>query len=178
MELFVAICSCLSAAICSYLQLSGAIWSYLELSGAICNYLQLSGPIWSFLELSEQTYSPQRHKPRNHKPTIQNPEHTNQKVGGRRKRRLPVDPPPPARRGRGVPDAFANSDEFVSICRLQKLFGDPGSSADHPGRKHLFTHPPYFSKLFIFGAAQKSSKIGPLSNPSKISKIRSPGAQS
>ena len=41
-----------SAAVCSYLELSGVSWSYLALSEAVCIRLQLSGAIWSYLELS------------------------------------------------------------------------------------------------------------------------------
>ena len=57
---------------------------------------------------------------------------------GRRNSRRDNNPPPPARRGQGVPDQFANSDE--SAFRGQNLFSH---------LRHLF------SIFFIFLAAQK-----------------------
>jgi hypothetical protein len=49
---------------------------------------------------------------------------------GRRHQAKPLNPPPPACRGQGVPDAFANSDYSCWFCRLQSLSGDPASAAD------------------------------------------------
>ena len=81
-------------------------------------------------------------------------------------------PPPPARRGQGVPDASANSDEFLPICRLQKLFGDPASSADPCAGDSVFTHPPHF---FIFFADQKLIKNRTSIKPSQNLQNRIPG---
>ena len=98
---------------------------------------------------------------------------------GRRNSRRDINPPHPARRGQGVPDQIANSDELFWLCKIQKLFGEHRSSADPCCRIALFKPPPHFLRFVsFFGPLKESSKIGPLSNPLKISKIGPLGAQS
>ena len=68
-----------------------------------------------------------------------------------------ADPPPPARRGQGVPNQSANSDESAWLCRLQKLFGDHTSSAEPTGTDSLFIlQPPFFRFFSFFGPLIKN----------------------
>ena len=73
LELYAAVCSCLS-------QLSRAVWSYLRLSAAIGGYLD-PPPKTQNTKPQTQVLKLQTHKP---------------KDGGRRKRRQPIDLPPPS----------------------------------------------------------------------------------
>ena len=64
----------------------------------------------------------------------------------------------PCSQGTGRLKFIANSDEFLSICKLRKLFGDPTSAADPCCRKHLFTPPPLFFCSFLFFSRSKNRR--------------------
>ena len=85
----------------------------------------------------------------------------------------------PCSQGTGGPRLIANSYDSYRFCRLQSLSRDPASAADPCRRIASFTPPPRFSIFFSFlGPLKDSSKIGPLSNPPKTSKIGPLDAQS
>ena len=88
-------------------------------------------------------------------------------------------PKPPCLQGTGRSKCFCRLCRFLHFCRLQSLSGDPASAADPCRRNPLFTSPPHFSRFFSFFLPIKnSSKIWPLSNPPKTSKIGPLNAQS
>ena len=94
------------------------------------------------------------------------------KKQGRRNSRRGNNPPPPARRGQGVPDSVQTLHDSAWLCKIQKLFGRPLEFRRPLRQRSSFHNFIDFSILFLFfWSLQKSSKIGPLSNPSKILKI-------
>ena len=98
---------------------------------------------------------------------------------GRRQRRQPSNPPPPACRGQGVPNAFADSDYSY---RFADTKASPGHRLLPPtlAAESLFSHLRLIFPDFVsfWGPLINSSKIGPLSNPTKTSKIGPLGAPS
>ena len=100
---------------------------------------------------------------------------------GRRQGRHPTYPPPPGRRGQGVPNAFADS---IDSYRFTDSKASPGTPPLPPtlAPEILFSHIrlifPFFPFFHFFLPIKNSSKIGPLSNLPKTSKIGPLGAQS
>jgi hypothetical protein len=98
---------------------------------------------------------------------------------GRRHEAKLLNPPPPACRGQGVPNEFADSVDSHRFCRLQSLSGDPASAADPIREISLFTPPPHFSRFFSFlFADQKFIKNLTSIKPSQNLKNQPLGAQS
>ena len=164
----------MSATIWIYLELSAAVWNYLNLSEATCTNLHKPQ------ETNHKTTTPQSEPP-NTKPQTHNPNPQTHKpnIGGRRKRRNPYIRRPLLAGDRA-------SETFLQTLTSSYRFADSKSYLGTPplpptlAAENLFPHIRLICSDFFhfFSRSKKSLKIGFLSNPPKISKIGSLGAQS
>ena len=102
------------------------------------------------------------------------------KLRGRRcsRRMAHSDPPPPARRGQGVPDSLQTLTDLTDLQTPKALRGPRLCRRPLPPNRSFHTSASFSQIFFIFLPLKNSSKFGPLSNPPQISQIGPLGTQS